>query len=738
MATGFAFQIESMLATKHLLDADNIQGGFCTVDTIAQRDALPVVRYNPETGAVTEDGVIKQGSLVYVKADDTVYKWNGEEYVDSTQPIKDNLNSVESVLDGHSSFVESITELQRQMANVQDAMRANRERFVLTGQAITANAWKRDFLPDHDRSRFCQEVNLTYDGQISSVTVNGQVIALESDEQSVIKVVYENSSLNVYYNNAVAGNITDTIILTVEVSASTNGTIDVDYTYAFVDYSDVDVKSKNGFPITEKYEGEIEYWTRKCQTAPYSYQQYPHALSTHHALAVYSIGNYTGDGDILFRATFDKNSYIVPADHVIQHIYMANWDLSGITSYQMMFAAENSSNITDKPENQFLYDKFCKRLDFTKVKFSKATKPNNKRPAYNFRGKTLGSLRGFGNVIAGIDNAKIEFGRIYYVKSLGDLSDFDVSRVQTFSEMFSRCFAVEFIGDIAKWKVTSAATEIKNFFRNCYNLRGISSAISDWDTSNITKTNDMFEDTLWIGDETLKDLGKWNMSNNLSLNYMFCYFFAGNTKSNEYLLVPQEYRHIIDNLYAIGEAQDDSTRRNLEEENIGLIRQVIRKPKTDLSFVDEWDTHSVERLYYMFANNPYLTNVGDLRKWNMSGMITDEALTSGHGACGMFQYCTALETLRLPSIPRGVDVTDIVRGCTSLANVELNQLNVEAIDFGDCPLTKQSVLNLINAATDNVSITLSAATYAAVNGDADVTAARDEKAVQNIIVDLGM
>ena len=90
----------------------------------------------------------------------------------------------------------------------------------------------------------------------------------------------------------------------------------------------------------------------------------------------------------------------------------------------------------------------------------------------------------------------------------------------------------------------------------------------------------------------------------------------------------------------------------------------------------------------------------------------------------------------MPSIPRGTDVDDFVKGCTSLANVELNALNVAAISFEDCPLTKQSVLNLINAATDDVDITLKQTVYDAVASDSDVTTAIATKASGNITVQL--
>lgn len=75
MATQVGFQLESSLASKHLTDAIYIKGGYIVVATISERDALP--KYTDSS-----DGIIVEGSLVYVQATDKQYLYNGTTWVE--------------------------------------------------------------------------------------------------------------------------------------------------------------------------------------------------------------------------------------------------------------------------------------------------------------------------------------------------------------------------------------------------------------------------------------------------------------------------------------------------------------------------------------------------------------------------------------------------------------------------------------------------------------------------------
>lgn len=76
MAKTYGFQIASQLASKHLIDADNVKGGFCVVATTSDRDKLPAA-YG------LTDGIITKGSLVYCQSSSELYVCTGVELVGS-------------------------------------------------------------------------------------------------------------------------------------------------------------------------------------------------------------------------------------------------------------------------------------------------------------------------------------------------------------------------------------------------------------------------------------------------------------------------------------------------------------------------------------------------------------------------------------------------------------------------------------------------------------------------------
>ena len=61
------FQLGSSLASKHLIDADNIKGGYCVVADTNARNALPCAYGD-------NDGIIVVGSRVYCQSDGKMYK----------------------------------------------------------------------------------------------------------------------------------------------------------------------------------------------------------------------------------------------------------------------------------------------------------------------------------------------------------------------------------------------------------------------------------------------------------------------------------------------------------------------------------------------------------------------------------------------------------------------------------------------------------------------------------------
>lgn len=669
------------------------------------------------------------------------------------QPDDAFIQTMQSQVDAQRSYIEAITDLQSRVLGLEQTIANDKKNYIITEpQSFISGVWRKDFLPDHEKSEFCREVNVTYKGEYSAtdadnVVVNGQTISLdnthivETEETTNVKVVFENGSINVYCGGSIVGNVTDTIILTVEINApniSNESISDIDCTYQYVDYGDVDVKSKNGNPITEKFSGEIEYWDVMCTVGYGVRTSVPNNIAAHFARVVYSIGDYTGVGEGIFDpCAEDLSTYETLDECIIRHIYMAHWDLSKITNLRNMFLGTARNTNQGNWNNYYIRKHLYDRLDFTNVKFSPNNFCNDGTPSMIrcFRGERVGSLAGYNTVLRGGQyQNSIYFGINPLVRTYGDLSTFDTTNVNYIVDLFALNIALEFAGDVGNWQISNACTRFKCIFRSCFNLRGISDSIANWDVSNGDRFDEAFESTMWMGDDTLHNLWKWNVGNSINFHSMFGYVVPKNVQTDKHDYSKVGEVAVNANRLRIGDYADDAERRALEERNVELIKSMVVKPKSNLSFVERWNVSKGEQFEFMFANNPYLINLGDLREWE----ITDSATLQTNGFEGFIQYCTALETLYMPSIPRGVNVIDFARGCTSLANIELDELNVEAISFGDSPLTKQSVLNLVNAATDDVTITLRDDIYNLYYNDTDVVSAINTKAGSGINVVLGM
>lgn len=675
------------------------------------------------------------------------------------QPDEVALRILQSNIDAHAAFGEQISLLQMQMEDVQNIMKANKQTNVITGKSFVEGVWKMDFLPDHDQSKFCQEFEMSYTGTFSAETadtavINGQTVNLGNthstteSETNTLKVVRNMNSLDVYCNNSLVGNITDTIILTVQVNSAnfTEESVSATDVYTYVEYTEVDVKSKNGYAISEGYDGTIVYWNRAVQIGTVGkIGTLPYSFSEQQTKAVYAVGTalagaYTFGLMMSAWTEIDESHYSVADENIVRYCYMANWDLSAVTKLYCVFSnwAVNSTAVASlKAQDPLVFRKGIKKLDFTKSKYcDSGDLLTFDRITHRSPCTSLGSFQGIANAIANLSNSGNGTFRLqdnYKVRSYGDLSKINMSKVKQIGSCFSNCHELEFVGDIGKWNITSAVTTASALFRLCFKLRCISAEIANWDMSNVNGLNALFESTLHIGDDTVKDLGKWNVSKCQNMRSTFSYFaprMLNSTNVDENLIDDKDLRTLVENANSL--ANDELTeeqRRAKEMQNITMLQYMIIDKKTDLSFVEQWTTTSFTRLEDFFAFNPFLVNVGDLRKWNLPN------LSPSQGARGMFQYCIALESIKFPTFAAGVDITDIVRGCFALANIEINALSND-ISFEDCPLTKQSVINLINAATTDIAITLKPSVYEAYAQDSDVVAALAAKAGDSINVSL--
>ena len=716
-----------------------------------------------------DDGIIVKGSMAYVKSEDKTYVYNGASWDEFesgglSPDDRDLLANANSRIVNMESFVKNNFELERRILELEKFGIDHTFTNVCTDTNFVDTTFKKDFLPVHETYQFCREFKFRYSADFAG-TENPETIKINNKEVEFVENIgtnegsadvhnidivasVNNSSkaieLSIYKDDILVETqeIGDSFILTFELTTSgatpVFGTLTA--TYMKMKYPDVALDYE--YPVFELRDGSVLYMS----TTPTMKMG-----KTYDLLACYNLGSKTTTlptGLLAVCDGYDSASHGMTGDSGhkgCEYIYMANWLwMENIASAGLWWYHLNANSDTAIFQD---FRSIVKELDYSKIKLSKIKNYPFANIFYGYWGEYIAD--DITNVIncniadpatdslifsmAGckylgmnlykipVENYKtVQFKNSRSLKTIGDVSGWNVTHFTTFGTMFSNCFSLEFIGDVGKWGEQGAFENVGkngnggvmgNIFKACVKLQGITDKIRTWRFPNTTSIAWMFENVMYIGDETLHGLGEWEVGSVNNFRGTFCYW--------------------------VEDTVTESLRRHFVVERHEPMPTIVNK-RTDLSFVDQWDMHNADRLQGFFANNPYLVNVGQLSNWTLTNpnlLTQNEA--SGYGMFDFLKNCSALENLNMPSIPRGVDVNGFVDGCTSLANITLDELNVDAISFGDCPLTKQSVLNLINAATADVDITLKSDVYAEMVEDADVQSAISAKLGSSITVNLG-
>lgn len=178
--------------------------------------------------------------------------------------------------------------------------------------------------------------------------------------------------------------------------------------------------------------------------------------------------------------------------------------------------------------------------------------------------------------------ATISFSNMFQSATLfnGDISNWDVSRVNTFDNMFNN--AASFNQNIGSWNVANA-TNMSSMFRNAdaFNID-----ISAWDVSLVTNMTEMFS----YNDLFNKNLSNWNVSSVTNMNFMF--FRAANFNS------PLNWGNKTGNVTNMS----------------GMFKEAVVFNQD----IGNWDVSSVTNLGYMFRSAIAFNK--DLSNWDVSNV----------------------------------------------------------------------------------------------------------------------
>lgn len=174
-----------------------------------------------------------------------------------------------------------------------------------------------------------------------------------------------------------------------------------------------------------------------------------------------------------------------------------------------------------------------------------------------------------------------------------DGSNYDVSLIREFSNMFQNCFLLTSL-NVTGWNTTNG-TDMMNMFYYCMALESIT-GISDWNTSNVTNMYQMFSHC-----ESLTSIGleNWDTRNVTDMGFMF-----SGCKS----------------LTSIGLANWNTSKVT----NMGsMFSNCNSLTSLDLS---GWDTSNVTNMHQMFLGCGSLAEIrmgGDVSKvTNVTGMFS--------------------------------------------------------------------------------------------------------------------
>ena len=121
---------------------------------------------------------------------------------------------------------------------------------------------------------------------------------------------------------------------------------------------------------------------------------------------------------------------------------------------------------------------------------------------------------------ATIASSNNNMGSMFYncqsLTSVGDLSNWDTSKVTSMGNMFNNCASLTSL-NLSNWD-TSKVTNIGGIFNNCSSLASLN--LSNWDTSKVTDMSYAFVNCASL---TSLDLSNWDTGKVKSMGYMFFY-----------------------------------------------------------------------------------------------------------------------------------------------------------------------------------------------------------------------
>lgn len=294
--------------------------------------------------------------------------------------------------------------------------------------------------------------------------------------------------------------------------------------------------------------------------------------------------------------------------------------------------------------------------------------------------------------VSNVTSTEKAFANNFLLKSL-DLSNWDMSNCENSQMMFYSDTALTSIGNTSNWNV-SKITTTHSMFEGCSKLQSLNT--SKWVFSNLTNADSMFSNCQVL---TKLDTSNWGMGKVIYFGFLFnnCYALTS-------LDVSKWDTSNANNINAMFNECVNLTNIDVSNWKTSNVTQAVNtfldcKKLTQVA-VQNWDMSNVSQLSGMFAYCSGITSL-DISKWNAPKLIEINNTFNGLTKCTSIK----IKGMYAPNIDTCINT---FLDCTSLTSLDLSGLGMsKATSFNDMfgRMSNITSINLSGWSTSNVTDT---------------------------------
>lgn len=294
--------------------------------------------------------------------------------------------------------------------------------------------------------------------------------------------------------------------------------------------------------------------------------------------------------------------------------------------------------------------------------------------------------------VSNVTSTEKAFANNFLLKSL-DLSNWDMSNCENSQMMFYSDTALTSIGNTSNWNV-SKITTTHSMFEGCSKLQSLNT--SKWVFSNLTNADSMFSNCQVL---TKLDTSNWGMGKVIYFGFLFnnCYALTS-------LNVSKWDTSNANNFNAMFNECVNLTNIDVSNWKTSNVTQAVNtfldcKKLTQVA-VQNWDMSNVSQLSGMFAYCSGITSL-DISKWNAPKLIEINNTFNGLTKCTSIK----IKGMYAPNIDTCINT---FLDCTSLTSLDLSGLGMsKATSFNGMfgRMSNITSINLSGWSTSNVTDT---------------------------------